>query len=117
MFRAGWSSNTRSTSSPPRNVRAKRWTQNCASFAPRKFRATPIATCEVAADYSAQTFKHVLLPVWLLNYQYGGTTYRIVANGVTGALAGKYPKSWIKIGLLVIAILIVMLIIFLYAEG
>jgi hypothetical protein len=72
---------------------------------------------QVAADYSAQTFKHVLLPVWLLNYQYGGTTYRIVANGVTGALAGKYPKSWIKIGLLVIAILIVMLIIFLYAEG
>ena len=72
---------------------------------------------EVAADYSAQTFKHVLLPVWLLNYQYRGTTYRIVANGVTGALAGKYPKSWIKIGLLVIAILIVMLIIFLYAEG
>jgi len=72
---------------------------------------------EVVADYSAQTFKHVLLPVWLLSYQYGGTTYRIVANGVTGALAGKYPKSWIKIGLLVIAILIVMLLIFLYAEG
>jgi hypothetical protein len=72
---------------------------------------------EVAADYSAQTFKHVLLPVWLLNYQYRGTTYRIVANGVTGTLAGKYPKSWIKIGLLVLAILIVMLIIFFYAEG
>ena len=72
---------------------------------------------EVAADYSAQTFKHVLLPVWLLNYQYRGTTYRIVANGVTGALAGKYPKSWIKIGLLVIAILIVLLLIFLYGEG
>ena len=72
---------------------------------------------EVVADYSAQTFKHVLLPVWLLSYQYGGTTYRIVANGVTGALAGKYPKSWIKISLLVIAILIVMLLIFLYAEG
>jgi hypothetical protein len=72
---------------------------------------------EVAADYSGQTFKHILLPVWLLSYQYGGTTYRIVANGVTGALAGKYPKSWIKISLLVIAILIVMLIIFFYAEG
>jgi hypothetical protein len=72
---------------------------------------------EVAADYGAQTFKHILLPVWLLSYQYGGTTYRIVANGVTGALAGKYPKSWIKIGLLVVAILIVLLLIFLYGEG
>ncbi len=72
---------------------------------------------EVEADYSAQTFKHVLLPVWLLSYQYGGTTYRIVANGLTGALAGKYPKSWIKIGLLVLAILIVLLLIFVYGEG
>ena len=67
---------------------------------------------EVEADYSGQTFKHVLLPVWLLNYQYGGQTYRIVANGVTGALAGKYPKSWIKITFLVLAIVLVLLIVF-----
>ena len=66
---------------------------------------------EIAADYSGQTFKHVLLPTWLLSYQYGGKTYRIVANGFTGAVAGKYPKSWIKIGLLVLVILIVLLII------
>ncbi|MBA2434296.1 MAG: hydrogenase maturation nickel metallochaperone HypA [Verrucomicrobiota bacterium] len=70
---------------------------------------------QVDADYSAQTFKHVLLPVWLLNYQYSGATYRIVANGVTGALAGKYPKSWIKIALLVILLLIIGLIIFYFA--
>jgi hypothetical protein len=60
--------------------------------------------------------KHVLLPVWLLTYQYGGTTYRIVANGITGAIGGKYPKSWIKIGFLVLAILIVLLIVF-YAQN
>lgn len=72
---------------------------------------------EVSADYSGQTYKHVLLPVWLLNYQYGGTTYRIVANGVTGALGGKYPRSWIKITLLVIFLLVVALIIFYFAES
>ena len=72
---------------------------------------------EVAADYSAQTFKHVLLPIWLLSYQYGSTTYRIVANGFTGAIAGKYPKSWIKIGFLVLAILIVLLIVFALAQN
>jgi len=68
---------------------------------------------QVDADYSAQTFKHVLLPIWLLSYQYGSKTFRIVANGVTGSIAGKYPKSWIKIALLVLIILIVMIIIFL----
>ncbi len=72
---------------------------------------------QVAADYSAQTFKHVLLPIWILSYQYSGNAYRIVANGVTGAIAGKYPKSWVKIAFLVLAILIVALIIFGFAEG
>ena len=90
------------------------------SKAQMEYRAVPGDThrnLEVTADYNAQTFKHILLPIWLLNYQYSGTTYRIVANGFTGELAGKYPKSWIKIGLLVLAILIVMLIIFAFAQG
>ena len=72
---------------------------------------------EVAADYNAQTFKHILLPIWLLTYQYGATTYRIVANGFTGTLAGQYPKSWIKIGSLVLAILILLLIILAVAQS
>ena len=33
-------------------------------------------------------------------------------NGFTGAIAGKYPKSWIKIGLLVLVLVILGLIIF-----
>ncbi len=66
---------------------------------------------EVQADYSGQTFKHVLLPIWLLTYQYGADTYRIVANGFTGSIAGKYPKSWIKISILVFATLLVLLIV------
>jgi hypothetical protein len=72
---------------------------------------------QVYADYSGQTFKHVLLPLWLLTYQYGAKTFRIACNGVTGAIAGKYPKSWIKITLLVIALLILAMIIFIFAEG
>src|SRR4051812_31559494 len=32
----------------------------------------------VDSDYSGQTFKHVLLPVWLLTYTYGATTYQVV---------------------------------------
>jgi hypothetical protein len=60
---------------------------------------------QVDADYSAQTFKHVLLPVWLLTFQYGAKTFRVIVNGETGTIAGKYPKSWIKIALLVLTIL------------
>jgi hypothetical protein len=61
---------------------------------------------EVSADYSQQTFKHVLVPVWLVSYNYGSRGFQIVVNGYTGTIAGRHPLSWIKITLLVLAILI-----------
>ena len=61
---------------------------------------------QVAADYSAQTFKHVLVPVWVLAYTYGSQSYQVVVNGYTGAMAGKHPLSWVKIALTVLAVLI-----------
>ncbi|NQW04052.1 MAG: zinc ribbon domain-containing protein [Acidobacteria bacterium] len=60
--------------------------------------------------YSAQTFKHLLLPVWLLTYTFGKKTFHVAANGVTGEIAGSYPKSFWKIGLLALAVLAVVLI-------
>lgn len=51
----------------------------------------------VNSTYSEQTFKHILAPVWLVSYKYGATSYQVVVNGVTGSIAGRYPKSWIKI--------------------
>lgn len=72
---------------------------------------------QVNADYSAQTFKHVLLPVWLLTYQYGARTFRVIANGYTGEIAGKYPKSWVKITFLVLTMLLVLLIVLAVSQG
>jgi len=62
---------------------------------------------QVQARYSNQTFKHVLLPVWVLTYNYGAKTYQVLVNGCTGAIAGKHPLSAAKIILLVLAILAV----------
>ncbi len=59
----------------------------------------------VNSDYSGQTFKHILVPVWLLTYGYGARTFQVVINGFTGAIAGRYPKSWVKILMLVLAAL------------
>lgn len=57
---------------------------------------------QVQPDYSNQTFKHILVPLWLLTYAYGRNTYQVLVNGYTGAIAGKYPKSWIKIALAIL---------------
>jgi len=65
---------------------------------------------DVRPDYSGQTFKHILAPVWLLSYTYGRSAYQCAMNGVTGAIAGEYPKSPWKIALLVLALVVGVLI-------
>jgi len=67
---------------------------------------------QVTARYRDQTFKHVLLPVWLLTYDYGAKAYQVLVNGYTGQIAGKHPLSAVKIILLALAILLVGLGIF-----
>jgi hypothetical protein len=62
---------------------------------------------EVDADYSKQTFKHIILPIWLLSYSYGARKFQVVINGCTGEIAGDYPKSWIKITLTILTVVIV----------
>ena len=64
----------------------------------------------VRSDYSGQTFKHVLAPVWLLTYTYGARAFQCALNGVTGAVRGEYPKSPWKVALIVLAIFIVVMI-------
>jgi hypothetical protein len=63
---------------------------------------------DVRATFSDQRFKHILVPVWLMTYTYGATSYQVVVNGVTGSMAGERPWSWIKITLLIIVILFVL---------
>ena len=64
----------------------------------------------IQPTFSKQTFKHTLLPIWVLSYTYGAKTFQVVANGYTGDIAGQYPKSFWKIALLVLAALVVLLI-------
>jgi hypothetical protein len=68
----------------------------------------------VRATFSEQRFKHILVPVWLLTYVYGAKTYQVVINGVTGAVAGGRPWSWIKITLLILASLIILVVLIQY---
>ena len=56
------------------------------------------------------TFKHVLLPVWVAAYRYGGESYRFVVNGQTGRVQGERPWSKWKIALAVLAALVLAVI-------
>jgi len=64
---------------------------------------------QIQPQYSGRTFKHVLVPVWLLTYNFGAKSFQVLVNGFTGRIAGKYPLSVWKIVLLVLAVLLVVL--------
>lgn len=61
----------------------------------------------VSTDWSDETFKHVLLPVWMAAYKYNDTSYRFVVNGQTGKVQGERPYSAWKIAAAVVLGLVV----------
>ena len=52
---------------------------------------------EMKTAYEGVTYKHLLLPVWLLGYRWKAKTYQVLVNAVTGEIQGDRPYSWVKI--------------------
>ena len=48
-------------------------------------------------------FKHILLPVWVANYEYGGKVYRFLVNGESGRVRGEAPVDKLKVALAILA--------------
>lgn len=70
---------------------------------------------EVHTQYSDQTYKHILLPLWICSYLYKNKTYHFLVNGQTGRIHGKKPVSAWKVTLVVLlAIIVVFLIVMLF---
>jgi hypothetical protein len=67
----------------------------------------------ISPEFSGQTFKHMLVPVWLLTYTYGAKPYQVLVNGFTGEMAGQHPFSPWKIALLVLIAIVVFIVILL----
>jgi DNA-directed RNA polymerase subunit RPC12/RpoP len=67
----------------------------------------------VKTQHVGITYKHILLPLWLASYRYHDKTFRVMVNGLTGAVQGDRPYSWVKITALVLAILAGVLALFL----
>ena len=63
----------------------------------------------IDSDFRDETFKHVLLPVWMAAYKYGGKSYRFLVNGQTGEVQGERPYSAWKIAFAVVLVVIVVL--------
>ncbi|MGB5983571.1 MAG: DNA helicase PriA [Nonlabens sp.] len=59
-------------------------------------------------DLKDETFKHILLPVFISSYNYDGKKYSFYVNGQTGKIHGTRPYSFWKIFLAIVFGLIVL---------
>jgi ribosomal protein S27E len=65
---------------------------------------------------SNETFRHLLLPVWIGAYRFQGKVFQVVVNARTGEVQGERPYSAMKITLLVIGILVLILVLWVVAQ-
>lgn len=59
----------------------------------------------MSADFSDESWRYVLLPVYLASYRFQDRVYQVLVNGQTGAIAGQKPVAWEKVWLAVAALL------------
>lgn len=71
---------------------------------------------QVRSRYSGRTFKHILVPVWLVTYAFGAKNYQIVVNGFNGKIAGGRPTSWVKVFFYIILPLLILLVVVLASQ-
>ncbi len=71
---------------------------------------------EVQNEFTHETFKLVLLPVWISAYRYREKVFRFLVNGQTGEVTGTAPWSWVKITFAVIVALLAAAVIAVIAQ-
>lgn len=68
----------------------------------------------ISSHKSNQTFKHIILPIWICTYAYGNKQYHFLINGQSGKVNGQKPLSWVKILILVLLIAALIALIIVY---
>jgi len=62
------------------------------------------------SNWYNMTFKHVLLPIWLLTVIYNGQPFQVCINGFTGEVQGRRPYSKVKIAAAITAAVLVLIV-------
>jgi DNA-directed RNA polymerase subunit RPC12/RpoP len=105
-FLAGWQAQTYELTLP------KAWEQGKVEMRERAksacqsdINSSHVRNFSMTADFDDETWRYVLLPVYIAAYKFENKVYQVMLNGQTGAIAGQKPVAWWKIWLVVAAIL------------
>jgi hypothetical protein len=58
------------------------------------------------ADFGNETWRYLLLPVYVAAYRFEEKVFQVMVNGQTGAIAGQKPVDWTRVWLAIAGILI-----------
>jgi hypothetical protein len=104
-FLAGWQAHAYDISLPKaweagKNDMRERAKQACYQDIP----SPHVRNFSMSADFADETWRYLLLPVYLAAYRFEDKVYQVMVNGQTGMVAGQKPVAWWKIWLLVAAL-------------
>ena len=75
-----------------------------------------VRNLNVQNQFSRETFKHLLLPIWICSYRYQTQNFHFYVNAQTGEIYGSAPYSWIKIFFAIVSVLTALLWFFGFTE-
>lgn len=71
----------------------------------RQASTSQVRNFSMKLGFSDESWRYLLLPVYLAAYQFDGKPYHAIVNGQTGQISGQRPVDWKKIWLVIAMIL------------
>jgi len=71
----------------------------------QRIHTNQVRNFSMSADFFDESWRYVLLPVYLAAYRYEDKVFQVMINGQTGVVAGAKPVAWWKVWLAIAAIL------------
>jgi hypothetical protein len=59
----------------------------------------------MTADFADERWRYILLPVYLASYRFEDRAFQVMVNGQTGSVAGQKPVAWVRVWLVIAAML------------
>ncbi|MEM5773784.1 MAG: hypothetical protein AAGU05_02190, partial [Anaerolineaceae bacterium] len=106
-FLAGWNAHAYDVSLPDAWEKGKsRMREQARKACQDDIAEAQVRNFSMRADFTDETWRYVLLPVYLASYRYKEKTFQVMANGQTGEVAGQKPVEWLKIWLAITVLLL-----------
>jgi hypothetical protein len=71
----------------------------------QKIPSSHVRNFSMNADFTDESWRYILLPIYLAAYKYENEVFQVMINGQTGTVAGQKPVDWMKIWLAIAALL------------